>query len=106
VPGGLETTAVLDKPDSGAYRRGGVSDSLAAQAALSELCQRYWYPLYAYVRRCGHGPADAEDLTQAFFARLIEKNFLAEVRREHGRFRSFLLGALKHFLQRLCVTSP
>jgi RNA polymerase sigma-70 factor (ECF subfamily) len=66
--------------------------------ALETLCRAYWYPLYAYVRRRGHSPDDAEDLTQAFFARLLEKNWLADADRERGRFRSFLLASLKHFL--------
>lgn len=66
--------------------------------ALEELCRTYWYPLYAYVRRRGYEPHDAEDLTQEFFARLLAKNYLADVRREKGKFRSFLLAALKHFL--------
>ncbi len=69
-----------------------------AQAALSHLCRAYWYPLYAFVRRQGHAPHDAQDLTQAFFARLLEKNSLAVAARERGRFRSFLLASLKHFL--------
>ncbi len=69
-----------------------------AQNALATLCQAYWYPLYAYVRRQGHPPHDAEDLTQAFFCRLLEKRYLAGVRPEGGRFRSFLLTALKGFL--------
>ena len=66
--------------------------------ALEELCRSYWFPLYAYVRRRGHDKADAEDLTQAFFARLLEKNFLANLDSERGKFRAFLLAALKHFL--------
>jgi RNA polymerase sigma-70 factor (ECF subfamily) len=66
--------------------------------ALEKLCRAYWYPLYAYVRRCGHSKEDAEDLTQAFFARLLEKNFLDAAEQERGRFRSFLLVALKRFL--------
>ena len=69
-----------------------------ADGALEELCRTYWFPLYAYVRRRGHAKADAEDLTQAFFARLLEKNFLADVASEKGKFRAFLLAALKHFL--------
>jgi RNA polymerase sigma factor (sigma-70 family) len=76
----------------------GRSDSTHARDALAKLCQAYWYPLYAYVRRQGHGPHDAQDLTQEFFARLIEKNYLGDVNREKGRFRSFLLASLKHFL--------
>ncbi|QIF06231.1 sigma-70 family RNA polymerase sigma factor [Roseimicrobium sp. ORNL1] len=66
--------------------------------ALEELCRTYWYPLYAYVRRRGHTKEDAEDLTQAFFARLLEKNSLEGLSSERGKFRAFLLAALKHFL--------
>jgi len=66
--------------------------------ALEELCRTYWYPLYAYVRRHGHSKEDAEDLTQGFFARFLERNFLEGVSSEKGRFRAFLLVALKHFL--------
>ena len=66
--------------------------------ALEELCQTYWFPLYAYVRRRGHNKPDAEDLTQAFFARFLEKNFLENLASEKGRFRAFLLAALKNFL--------
>jgi RNA polymerase sigma factor (sigma-70 family) len=73
-------------------------DTLAGRAALAELCETYWYPLYAYVRRCGYSAHDAEDLTQAFFARLLEKNSLAGASPEKGRFRSYLLAAIKHFL--------
>jgi RNA polymerase sigma-70 factor (ECF subfamily) len=66
--------------------------------ALEELCRTYWYPLYAYVRRHGHSREDAEDLTQSFFARLLEKNYLEGVSSEKGKFRAFLLVALKRFL--------
>lgn len=69
-----------------------------ARQALEQLCGVYWYPLYAYVRRRGHDPHDAEDLTQSFFARLLEKNYVAHADRERGRFRTFLLAALNHFL--------
>ena len=69
-----------------------------AKAALQELCQIYWYPLYAFVRRQGHGENDAEDLTQEFFARLLARDDLATVDREKGKFRSFLLASMKHFL--------
>src|SRR5437870_3310437 len=74
------------------------ADSPEAAVALEKLCRTYWYPLYAYVRRQGHSPHDAQDLTQGFFARLLEKNYLDAVGREKGKFRSFLLAALKHFL--------
>jgi len=70
----------------------------AARQALETLCRTYWYPLYAFVRRQGYGPEDAQDLTQAFFARFVGKDFLSDVRRERGKFRSFLLASLKHFL--------
>ena len=66
--------------------------------ALEELCRSYWFPLYAYVRRRGHTKADAEDLTQAFFGRFLAKNYLEGLSAERGRFRAFLLAALKHFL--------
>ncbi len=69
-----------------------------SDGALEELCQTYWFPLYAYVRRRGHAKPDAEDLVQAFFARLLEKNFLAGLDNDKGKFRAFLLAALKHFL--------
>jgi RNA polymerase sigma factor (sigma-70 family) len=69
-----------------------------AKAALEELCRIYWYPLYAFVRRQGHGRSDAEDLTQEFFARLLARDDLASVEREKGKFRSFLLASMKHFL--------
>lgn len=67
-------------------------------AALERLCRDYWYPLYAFARRCGHAPHDAQDLTQAFFVRLLEKDWLRPVEREGGRFRTFLILALKRFL--------
>ena len=73
-------------------------DAPRAREAMEKLCHAYWYPLYAYVRRCGEPPAEAQDLTQGFFARFIEKNYLHQADRERGRFRSFLLGALKHFM--------
>ena len=73
-------------------------DSPQAAAALDQLCRTYWYPLYAFVRRQGHGQHDAEDLLQAFFARFLEKHYLEDVDRSRGRFRSFLLAALRHFL--------
>lgn len=66
--------------------------------ALEELCRVYWFPLYAYVRRRGHSKEDAEDLTQSFFARFLEKNYLEGLSAERGRFRAFLLASLKHFL--------
>jgi RNA polymerase sigma-70 factor (ECF subfamily) len=76
----------------------GHDSSPGAQEALEKLCSAYRYPLYAYVRRQGHSPDDAQDLTQAFFARLLEKKSLRHAQKERGRFRTFLLTSLKHFL--------
>ena len=76
----------------------GQSDSEQQAAALEKLCRAYWYPLYAYVRRRGHGPEDAQDLTQEFFLRLIEKNWLNGVAPEGARFRSYMLTMVKGFL--------
>jgi RNA polymerase sigma-70 factor (ECF subfamily) len=73
-------------------------DSAHAVKALETLCSTYWYPLYAYVRRAGRSPHDAEDLTQEFFARLLQKDYLQSVAREKGKFRTFLLVALQRFL--------
>jgi RNA polymerase sigma-70 factor (ECF subfamily) len=78
--------------------RAGCVDSVSAREALAELCQAYWYPLYCFIRRQGRSPHEAEDLTQGFFARLLEKNFVSGARQERGKFRSFLLAALKGFL--------
>jgi RNA polymerase sigma-70 factor (ECF subfamily) len=75
--------------------RGG---SKEAREALASLCGAYWYPLYAFVRRLGHRPEEAQDLTQAFLAELLEKNYLRAADPERGRFRSFLLAAFRHFL--------
>ena len=77
----------------------GAEDSHGREA-LATLCRVYWYPLYAFVRRQGHDPHDAQDLTQEFFARLLEKDYLGDVDRSKGKFRSFLLVALKHFLSK------
>ena len=69
-----------------------------AHEALETLCRTYWYPLYVYVRRQGQRPHDAQDLTQEFFARLLEKKYLRLADPDRGKFRAFLLKALKHFL--------
>src|SRR5579872_382409 len=74
------------------------AESPEAGAALEKLCRTYWYPLYAFVRRQGYGPHEAQDFTQEFFARLLAKNYLNGVEREKGKFRSFLLTAMTHFL--------
>jgi RNA polymerase sigma-70 factor (ECF subfamily) len=82
-------SVVLSAQDKGSAR---------SAEALESLCRAYWYPLYAYARRAGHSPAEAEDLTQGFFARLLEKDYLKSAASDKGRFRTFLLVALKRFL--------
>ena len=76
----------------------GAANSECAHKALAHLCSSYWYPLYAFVRRNGRSVEDAQDLTQGFFARLLEKRDLAAVDRDKGKFRSFLLASMKHYL--------
>ena len=78
--------------------RAGADDSATAREALGGLCEAYWYPVYALVRRYGHDPTNAEDLTQAYFTRFLEKGWVKEVSPEHGRFRSFLLVSVRNFL--------
>ena len=73
-------------------------ESPAAQEALEKLCRTYWRPIFAFLRRQGIGPTEAEDITQGFFAELLERGSLEAVRKEKGRLRSFLLGGLKYFL--------
>jgi len=74
--------------------------SSEARQALEDLCQAYWYPLYAFVRHQGYDPDEARDLTQAYFAELLEKGYLADFDPELGRFRVFLKTSLKHFLSK------
>ena len=76
----------------------GDSRSPQAERSLAVLCENYWFPLYAFIRRAGHSAEDAQDLTQGFFVRLLDKRFLAAADRQKGRFRTFLLTAVKHFL--------
>jgi len=73
-------------------------DSPESEQAIATLCETYWYPLYAYVRRTGYSPEESEDLTQAFFARFLEKRLWECVDQSRGRFRSFLLKTIKNFL--------
>jgi RNA polymerase sigma-70 factor (ECF subfamily) len=83
-------TVVLAAAEAGGHSQ--------AQIALGKLAQDYWFPLYAYIRRQGYAVPEAQDLTQEFFARLLERKYLAAVDREKGKFRSFLLASVKHFL--------
>lgn len=76
----------------------GGDDTTAARTALARLCEAYWYPLYAYVRRRGSDPDDARDLTQGFLTSLLERRDFENLQKERGRFRAFLLASLKHFL--------
>lgn len=93
-------------PESGSFNTtnwsmvfsAGLRGSTQAQAALADLCSTYWFPLFTFARRSGHDPAQAEDLTQGFFETLIERDFLQDVDRSQGRFRSFLLAAFKHYI--------
>ena len=73
-------------------------DSLQAAEVLEKLCRTYWYPLYVFIRRSGHDEETAKDLAQGFFEHFLEKNYLRQVDREKGKFRSFLLASVKHFL--------
>ena len=73
-------------------------ESPAAQEALETLCRTYWRPIFAFLRRQGHSPEEAEDITQGFFAQLLERRKFSAMRKEKGRLRSFLLGALKYFV--------
>jgi RNA polymerase sigma-70 factor (ECF subfamily) len=78
--------------------RAGQTDGAGATEALETLCQTYWPPLYAFVRRAGHSPHTAQDLTQEFFSRLLESSLVGSAEQEKGRFRSYLLACLKNFL--------
>lgn len=77
--------------------RAGHGEGAQAEEALSELCRAYWYPLYSFARRQGNSPAEAEDLTQSFFALLLEKGSISDADRDKGRFRTFLLTLFKRF---------
>ena len=76
----------------------GKTDTDDSRDAMTVLCQRYWLPVYTFIRRSGHQTADAQDLTQAFFARMIEKRFVKSADENRGRFRTFLLATLKNFV--------
>lgn len=76
--------------------------SSQSAAALETICRSYWYPLYAHVRRCGHSPPDAQDMTQGFFCQLLEKRWLDSADREKGRLRTFLMVVLKKYMAKEC----
>ena len=98
VPSGAVHQGAFAPTRWSAVLTAGGSDTAGAQDALAKLCQIYWYPLYAYVRRRGYGVEDAQDLTQGFFARFLERHWVNRADQGRGRFRSFLLSALHHFL--------
>ena len=95
---GLPVSGHFDTTHWSVVMEAGVDDSPQAVEALEWLCRAYWYPLYAYVRRQGNGPDDAQDLVQEFFARFLKRNYLRLADPNRGRFRTFLLTSLKHFL--------
>jgi RNA polymerase sigma factor (sigma-70 family) len=97
-PSELRGAADFDTTHWSVVLTAGHRSSPDSRKALSTLCQAYWYPLYAYARRRGRNVEEAQDLTQEFFARLLEKDYLAVAQPGRGRFRSFLLTAFKHFL--------
>ena len=94
----VSRTAVFATTHWSVVLAAGTAQSSEANQALEQLCRTYWYPLYAYIRRRGHDAADAQDLTQEFFSRLCKKNYPAQADRAKGKFRSFLLLTLNHFL--------
>ncbi len=99
VPGTLGAGGAAFQPTRWSVVKAAQSQSPEeARAALTSFYQDYWPPLYAFVRRRGHSPSDAEDLIQAFFTHLLEGNALRRVDREKGKLRTFLLGSLQHFL--------
>jgi RNA polymerase sigma factor (sigma-70 family) len=98
VTGTAFTTARFDSTRWSIVAAAQSRNTPEGEAALAELCARYWRPLFNYVRRCGYSTEDAQDLTQAYFARLLDGNFLVQADAQRGKFRSFLLASLKHFL--------
>ena len=97
-PQWLESRPVFATTHWSVVLSAGDEDTAISGAALETLCQTYWNPVYSYVRRQGHSPADAQDMTQGFFARLLKQDCLQSVAREKGKFRTFLLVAIKRFL--------
>jgi RNA polymerase sigma factor (sigma-70 family) len=102
VPGDVEGAAkpvdVFATTHWSVVLEAGLHDTPQSTAALEKLCRTYWPPIYGYIRRWGYAPEEAQDYTQELFARLLRKNSFAAADPEKGRFRSFLLGALKHLL--------
>ena len=95
---GLENSPVFTTTHWSIVLKAGQGESQQADDALEKLCRAYWYPIYIFLRRSGWTAHDAEDLTQAFFERVLEKDYLQAVDRTKGKFRSFLLAMLRHFI--------
>lgn len=95
---GVDRTAIFETTHWSVVLAAGNRSAAGADAAMERLCQTYWYPLYAYVRRRGYSEHDAQDLTQGFFAHLLERNAIERVSPAKGKFRSFLLSALNYYL--------
>ncbi len=98
TPSATETNGMFPRTHWTVVLAAGGQTSLQSQAALETLCRTYWYPLYAFVRHHGYSHEDAQDIVQGFFARLLARKDLGAVEQERGRFRSFLLASLRHFL--------
>lgn len=98
APGMASSRARFDTTGWSLVAMAGSEKSQVAQGAINELCRVYWRPIYAKNRRRGHGAADAQDLTQEFFARMLRRDAFGKADREKGRFRTYLLGALDYFL--------
>jgi RNA polymerase sigma-70 factor (ECF subfamily) len=98
TPGKIQCRAAFTTTRWSVVIRAGSETTADSNSALESLCQAYWYPLYAFVRASGNSPDDALDLTQEFFFRLLEKKWLAHADQSRGRFRTFLLAAMKNFL--------
>ncbi len=95
---GLAKAAAFEATHWTMVMQAGGPDSTISSAARAGFCRTYWYPVYCFIRRLGHSPEDAQDLTQDFFARILERNYLQAADREKGKFRSFLLLLLKRFM--------
>jgi RNA polymerase sigma-70 factor (ECF subfamily) len=98
APPGMGSQAVFGTTHWSVVLAAGDEETPESAAALEQLCQAYWYPLYAFVRKQGYSPDDAQDLTQGFFAHILSRHFLRRANREKGKFRSYVLASLRYFL--------
>lgn len=97
-PARKERAEVFETTQWSVVMRAANVEDIGAQKALESVCRACWYPIYAFVRRQGYTPEDAQDLTQGFFVHVLEANILSHADKNRGRFRSFLLGSLRHFI--------